>query len=67
MSFRKYCRGMSQHEIFDQSILPKANKLKNFFVLKDVLRSTYTINCPLLRKPFIEYSRPLTAAASRHD
>ena len=25
MSFRKYCRGMSQHELLDYSILPKAN------------------------------------------
>ena len=38
--FRKYCRGMSQHELPNQSILPKANKLKNFSVLKNVLRST---------------------------
>ena len=40
MSFRKYYRGMSQQELPDQSILPKANKLKNFSVLKNVLRST---------------------------
>ena len=25
MSFRKYCRGMSQHELLDYSILQKAN------------------------------------------
>ena len=25
MSFRKYCRGMSQHELTDYSIYPKAN------------------------------------------
>ena len=32
MSFRKYCRWMSQHELLDQSILPKANGLKIFSV-----------------------------------
>ena len=38
MSFRKYCRWMSQHELLDQSILPKANGLfthgKTFYRIK---------------------------------
>ena len=32
MSFRKYCRGMSQHEQLDKSILPKGNGLEHFSV-----------------------------------
>ena len=33
MTFRKYCSGMSQHELLDLSILPKAKEVKNFPVL----------------------------------
>ena len=32
--------GISQHELLDYSILPKANMLINFSVLKHLLRST---------------------------
>ena len=56
MSFRKYCRGVRQHELPDESILPKTNKLKNFSVKK--CTEIDTINCSSMRKPFIEYSRP---------
>ena len=34
ISFRKYCRGMSQHELLDYSIYPKAN-------LRDSLQMAY--------------------------
>ena len=34
MSFRKYCRWMSQHELLDYGILPKADGLKFFSVKK---------------------------------
>ena len=40
MSFRMYCRWMSQHELLDKSILPIANGLKKFSVKKGILRST---------------------------
>ena len=66
MSFRKYCRGMSQRELLDYSIFPKANGLKNFSVLKKPTEVN-TVNCSLVQKPFIEYSRLLTATASYHD
>ena len=34
MSFRKYGRRISQHELLDESILPKGKKLKNYSVKK---------------------------------
>ena len=34
MSFRKYCRGMSQHELLDYSMYPKVN-------LRDSLQMAY--------------------------
>ena len=38
---------MSQHELLDWSILPKANKVKNFSVLKP-RTEVDTINCSLM-------------------
>ena len=61
MSFRKYCRGISQH-----TLLVKMKVFKNISVLKKRFEGD-TITCSVLRKPFIEYSRPLTATASHHD
>ena len=44
MTFREYCRGMSQHELLNLSILPKANKVKKVFSFK-TRTEVDTIHC----------------------
>ena len=53
----------------DYSTLPKANGLKNFCFKKrkPTEVNEQIMNCSLVRKPFIDYTRSLTTTASRHD
>ena len=44
MSFRKYCRGMSQHELLVRVFCQRLISLKTFSVFKNVLRTTQTVH-----------------------
>ena len=56
MSFRKYCKRMTQHELLDQSILPKANlwdSLQMAYLLQ-LYRQENNLKCRLRNKLLID-------------